>query len=242
MQNASAMWPVHSRHLTCIYVVRNCRLYGSATAWGVNMETQANKVPHSMMWIAGIAITLFCAAGIAAIMGWIPTSMGRSGDVVVPAAVSDAKTGTGKPVAPKSHTATSTAPARVASAAPVAQAAPQPVAPRAMCMDCGVIESSREVDVKGATTGLGAVGGAVVGGVLGNQVGSGRGNQVATVIGAVGGVVVGNEVERRVKTTKAYEITVRMEDGTSRTIQQASAPTWRAGDRVKIVDGAIRAI
>lgn len=44
------------------------------------MDAPGNKFPNSLIWITGIAIILFCATGIAAIMGWIPTSMGRSGD------------------------------------------------------------------------------------------------------------------------------------------------------------------
>ena len=47
------------------------------------MDTQVNKFPRSLMWIVGIAIILFCAAGIAAIMGWISTSMGHSIDGAV---------------------------------------------------------------------------------------------------------------------------------------------------------------
>ena len=103
-----------------------------------------------------------------------------------------------------------------------------------------MIESTREVETKGTGSGLGAVGGAVVGGVLGNQVGGGRGKDAATVIGAVGGVVAGNEIEKRMKTTKSYDVTVRMEDGSSRVLHETNPPAWRAGDRVKIVDGAIR--
>lgn len=79
-----------------------------------------------------------------------------------------------------------------------------------------------------------------MGGVLGNQVGGGRGRDIATIAGAVGGVVAGNEIEKRVRSTKSYEITVRMDDGSSRVIQEASTPTWRTGDHVKIVDGVIR--
>ena len=109
------------------------------------------------------------------------------------------------------------------------------------CAECGVIESVREIQHHGEGTGLGAVGGAVVGGLLGNQVGSGRGNTAATVVGAVGGVIAGNEIEKRVKSTKGYEITVRFDDGSSRVIGAASAPTWRAGDHVKVVDGVIQA-
>jgi outer membrane lipoprotein SlyB len=104
-----------------------------------------------------------------------------------------------------------------------------------------VIESTRKVSSKGEGSGIGAVGGAVVGGLLGNQVGAGRGNTVATAIGAVGGAMAGNEVEKRVKATQSYEVTVRLDDGSRRVISEANAPAWHAGDRVKIVGGAIRA-
>ena len=51
----------------------------------------------------------------------------------------------------------------------------------------------------------------------------------------------GNEIEKRVKSTKGYEVTVRLIDGSIRVIHQTNALTWRTGDHVKIVDGAIRA-
>jgi uncharacterized protein YcfJ len=37
----------------------------------------------------------------------------------------------------------------------------------------------------------------VVGGLLGNQVGSGNGRKLATIAGAVGGGYVGNEIAKR---------------------------------------------
>jgi outer membrane lipoprotein SlyB len=184
------------------------------------METQASKSPHTLYWIAGIAVTLFSAVGIAAIMGWIPTSTGGPGDSVVAAKQSAAQP------AARSHTAPSRAPSQIAS--------------RARCAECGVIEAVREIDTKGEGSGLGAVGGAVVGGVLGHQVGGGRGQDIATVVGAVGGAVAGNEIEKRAKSSKSYEITVRFEDGSSRVINEASAPSWRTGDRVKVINGVIQ--
>jgi outer membrane lipoprotein SlyB len=81
----------------------------------------------------------------------------------------------------------------------------------------------------------------VVGGVLGNQVVRGDNRKVATVGGAVVGAVVGNEIEKHVKSTKSYEITVRFDDGTSRVITEANESTWRAGDKVKLVNGALQA-
>ena len=188
------------------------------------METQASKSPHTLYWIAGIAVTVFSAVGIAAIMGWIPTSTGGPGDNVVAA-----KQPAAQPAA-RSHTAPSRAPAQIASNTPA----------RAQCAECGVIEAVREIDTKGEGTGLGAVGGAVVGGVLGHQVGGGRGQDIATVVGAVGGAVAGNEIEKRVKSSKSYELTVRFEDGSSRVISEANPPTWRTGDRVKVINGVIQ--
>ncbi|MDO8596065.1 MAG: glycine zipper 2TM domain-containing protein [Sulfuricaulis sp.] len=204
------------------------------------MATQVSKSLHPLAWIAGIAVILFSAAGIAAIMGWIPTSTGTPGNN---AALEKLTTSTAKPAAPKARTA----PAHVASNAPAApQARTDPVhvasnAPaRLKCAECGVIESVREIQHRGEGTGLGAVGGAVVGGLLGNQVGSGRGNTAATAIGAVGGVIAGNEIEKRVKSTKGYEITVRFDDGSSRVISAARAPAWRTGDKVKVINDAIQ--
>jgi outer membrane lipoprotein SlyB len=108
-----------------------------------------------------------------------------------------------------------------------------------LCYDCGVIESVREIEKKGAGTGLGAVAGGVAGGVLGRQTGGGRGRDVMTVLGAIGGAVAGNAIEKRVNKTKAYEITIRFDDGTSQLVKQETQPAWHSGDRVKLVNGVI---
>ena len=227
------------------------------------METQANKSPHTLFWIAGIAVTVFSAVGIAAIMGWIPTSTSSPSEKIalveqpaVPAKPATAKV----PAAPtqaqlqarekarEDARAQAREDARVQArkdARTQAQAqAPAQVADstpaRWRCAECGVIESVREIATKGAGTGIGAVGGAVVGGVLGHQVGGGRGQDIATVVGAVGGAVAGHEIEKRVKSSKSYEITVRFEDGSSRVISEANAPSWRTGDRVKVINGVIQ--
>ena len=191
------------------------------------METQASKSPHTLFWIAGIAVTVFSAAGIAAIMGWIPASTGSPGES---SADANQRMAPAQPAAAKTHTP----PARVSAQGTGTTPAKVP------CAECGVIELVLEVETKGEGTGIGAVGGAVVGGVLGHQVGGGSGQKIATVVGAVGGAVAGHEVEKRVKSTKSYDITVRFENGSSRVINEATAPSWRAGDRVKVVNGVIQ--
>jgi len=209
------------------------------------IEPQSGKFPQAVIWIAGIALTVFCAVGIAAIMGWIPNSIGGAGDKV---AIAQLPENSIPPAAPIAHKA-AVPPAPVAHVAPAHVAPvhvapvpvpPAPVAAISVCAECGVIESVREVDAKGKGSGLGAIGGAVVGGLLGNQVGAGRGKDAMTVVGAVGGAVAGNEVEKRVKTSKSYEVTVRLNDGSSRVISEAGQPSWHPGDKVKVVNGAIQ--
>jgi hypothetical protein len=46
----------------------------------------------------------------------------------------------------------------------------------------------------------------------------------------VGGAFAGNQIERQVKSTKSYDITVRFDDGPSRTISETKPPPWRKGE------------
>ena len=105
------------------------------------------------------------------------------------------------------------------------------------CATCGVVESIRYVEEAGKTSGLGMVGGAVVGGVIGHQIGSGRGNTVATVAGAAGGAYAGNAIEKNKNKKGHYEVTVKLDSGKFQTVSSGGAPTVKEGERVKIVDG-----
>ena len=91
----------------------------------------------------------------------------------------------------------------------------------------------------GRTSGGGAVAGAIIGGVLGHQVGSGRGNDVATAAGAIGGAVAGNEIERRRNDDEYYRVTVQLRDGREATFAQDSINGLRVGDRVRIADNRV---
>ena len=214
--------------------------HGLVEMTGQTMETETNNntttanssaKPHAVVWIAGIAVTAFSLAGIAAIMGWIPTSMGKQ-DATVIAKVEPSRTAASARARSETPAAPRAKPTLAAVSVPVA-------VPKAVCDECGVIETVRTVDTKGEGSGIGAVGGAVVGAVVGNQIGHGTGKAVATVVGAVGGGYAGNQVEKYVKAGKSYEIVVRLENGSSRTFSQATAPAWHTGDRVRIVDGVL---
>ena len=126
-----------------------------------------------------------------------------------------------------------TTPAPVAAPVIVAQAPVKPI-----CANCGTVEAVTPITKKAPGSGVGAVAGGVLGGVVGNQIGKGSGRTVATVLGAIGGGVAGNAIEKNMKKTTAYTVLVRMEDGSSRTIEQSSAPA--IGSKVTLDGNAIK--
>ncbi len=207
---------------------------------------------------ASVALIIFSVVGVGVMTGLIPSSRSANdahttteAKVVAATdeknasapAVKAAPAPAHKPAAPVVHkhapdTVASQAPVRVAANEPAASVPATPPAAR-ICAECGVIDAITATDKKGDGSGLGAVGGAVVGGLLGNQIGRGNGNTAATVVGAVGGAFAGNEVEKRVKTSKEYHVTVRMEDGSTRSFTFASDPAYVVGDKIKVIDGKI---
>jgi len=96
----------------------------------------------------------------------------------------------------------------------------------------GTVESIRSQTVQNNNATLGALGGALVGGILGNQVGQGSGRTAATVVGAAGGAYAGNRMASG--SSLVWIIGIRYDDGSLATIQQASSPAVRIGDRVRV--------
>lgn len=105
------------------------------------------------------------------------------------------------------------------------------------CNNCGVVESVNAVTDEGGNSALGMVGGGVVGGVLGNQIGSGSGRTLATVAGAAGGAYAGNEIAKGSGKHKVWKVKVDMDHGKSHTFDLKKKPDLAAGDRVNIKDG-----
>ena len=109
-----------------------------------------------------------------------------------------------------------------------------------VCNDCGVVQSMRYVEQKGEGSGLGLIAGGVAGGVLGHQIGSGRGNTVATIAGAGVGAYAGNQVEKNMKKKTYWAVAIRMDNGTTRNFTYTNKPSVHEGERVKLVDGGNR--
>ncbi|MES2019249.1 MAG: glycine zipper 2TM domain-containing protein [Pseudomonadota bacterium] len=207
----------------------------------MNTPTLKTSHHHPMMIIAAVAVILFCLAGTAAILGWIPSSIGAGSSTAElspsdRAALASRMADSDLPPAPAAQPER----APLAQPRPVQLAAAAPEHPRNWCGNCGNVESVREIKTRAQGSGVGAVGGAVLGGLLGNQVGGGNGRKLATVAGAVGGAVVGNQVEGNMKASISYEVRVRLDDGNHRTFHLQNQNGFSSGDRVKVVDGALR--
>jgi len=98
---------------------------------------------------------------------------------------------------------------------------------------CGTVQSVHSVKRKGEGGAVGMIGGALVGGLLGNQVGGGTGKKLATVGGAAAGAYAGNEVQKHATSKTLWVTTVKMRDGTSRQFEQEARPAWIAGTIVR---------
>lgn len=145
----------------------------------------------------------------------VNTAQAAPKKIALKPAATPAKAATVPPPPPESPVVTSEWPAE-----PVAPAAPAKAA-KALCARCGTVQSVTPVQREPAKgSGVGVLVGGALGGLLGNQVGDGTGKTVATVLGAVGGGWAGNEVEKRIKKETVYQVTVRMQDGSVRQLEQ----------------------
>jgi len=202
---------------------------------------------------AAVAVIVFSAVGVGVMTGLIPSSMSKNAEVQAPMKAEAPKA---EPVQPQKQSSAAQAPKRSAPSetrsapaeppkrtasnepARVASAPPAPPAPR-ICANCGSVEAVNVIEEKGEGSGLGAVAGGVAGALLGNQIGGGSGRKIATVAGAAGGAYAGHQIEKHVKSTKRYDVVVRMEDGSVRTFPYDTEPAFRPGARVKVVEGTL---
>jgi outer membrane lipoprotein SlyB len=122
--------------------------------------------------------------------------------------------------------------AAVLSAATFAASAQTPSA-------TATVQEVHAVKRKGEGGAAGMIGGAVVGGLLGHQVGGGTGKTLATVGGAAAGAYAGNEVQKHVTSKTVWVTKVKMHDGTIHTYEQEAKPAWKAGQVVHVRDGAL---
>ncbi|CAK7004367.1 MAG: Outer membrane lipoprotein SlyB [Desulfovibrio sp.] len=95
----------------------------------------------------------------------------------------------------------------------------------------GIQEVTIEEDASGAGTGLGGV----LGGVLGSTMGRGRGRILSTAGGAAVGAVLGTMGEKALRTERAFEFEIDLDNGQTISVVQAVDGDYRVGDRVRVL-------
>jgi outer membrane lipoprotein SlyB len=182
------------------------------------MAEEAKKGIHPLMAGAAVAVIVASGVGVAAMTGNLP---GTKAD--------DAATATAGSAAPAPQVQKATPPKQhVASAS------------KPKCIDCGVVSAVNVVEVKGEGSGLGAVAGGVAGAVIGDQVGEGKNRKLLTVAGAAGGAIAGHEIEKYAKTHKRFDLSVRMDDGTTKTVSSETEPVIKVGQRVRMTQAGVQ--
>lgn len=183
-------------------------------------QSRSFSRPAPLVSIAAIAVIVASLTAIGAVTGLIPSAFSRKADS---AALQDAAPMAGAKTLMQSRS----------DGRPAAAGASE------ICRQCGVIETVRQVHVKGNGTGLGAVAGGVTGAIVGSQFGRGNGRTAMGVAGAAGGAFAGHEIEKSVRTTTSYKVVVRMEDGSVRTVYQSAAPAFGVGEKVRVNNGLL---
>jgi outer membrane lipoprotein SlyB len=108
----------------------------------------------------------------------------------------------------------------------------------------GTVEAVRDVRLEGTKSGVGALGGAALGGIAGSNIGSGtRANTAGAIGGAVVGGVAGAAAEEGLTRRTGIEITIRLDSGRVIAVTQAADVRFYPGDRVRVItapDGTTR--
>ena len=104
----------------------------------------------------------------------------------------------------------------------------------------GVIINLRHVSVQDSEhlqdNAMGIIGGGVAGAYLGNMIGKGRGNTLATAAGGLAGATAGAFAEKALKTQDGIEYIVSLENGLTKTVVQGPQPAFTVGQRVWVIE------
>jgi outer membrane lipoprotein SlyB len=99
----------------------------------------------------------------------------------------------------------------------------------------GRVTAIEDVTIEGRRSAVGRIGGGFIGYEVGRTVGAGSGRAIAGAVGAVAGAVAGEAAEERLTREKAYEITVKLDNGDTIAVVQAADQTFAVGERVEVL-------
>lgn len=94
----------------------------------------------------------------------------------------------------------------------------------ASCFSCGTISAIRAVELRSPS---GAP--------------AGEADTATTILSAAGGIFAGQEFQKTVRKRYAYRVTLKMDDGSYRTVSEGTPPRFAVGEKVRLVDGTLAA-
>lgn len=107
------------------------------------------------------------------------------------------------------------------------------------CAICGTVESIRILEVRVEADETGTDSSRPSDAMAGGRSSRGEGSSSVTLLGVTGGVFGGSDAENSVRKRNAYRVTVRMDDGSYRTLSLSSPPAFAVGDKVRVVEGKL---
>lgn len=234
----SAVASTTSASKTVAFALGGAALVGVGIAAGMWLNRPGSPATAPEAASASPAATVEVPASVAQ-QALAPQTLAAASQAALPSPTETAKT----PVQPSAATEPKAAPRKSIKPkntdTPHASSDHQPTAtPTPVCQTCGTVDHVRTIQKEVASTGVGAVAGGVLGGVIGNQLGKGQGKTAMTILGAIGGGVAGNQIEKQQRAETVYEVTIRMDNGTTRTITQSAPAT--VGTRVDVDGQQIR--
>lgn len=102
----------------------------------------------------------------------------------------------------------------------------------------GTVVSVRAITIQDdKSSGAGMIAGGALGGVAGNAIGGGSGRALTTVGGALLGGLLGNTVENQMGKKQGLEVTVQLDNGETRVVAQEADVALSSGQRVRMISG-----
>lgn len=197
------------------------------------------KAPRPLVSMAAIALIIAGLTAAGAATGLIPSAFSGRADPLTPPdalpAVPVAPSVVPLPAANEPVLLRSEGRLAIAPATP----APAPVAGTQQCRQCGVIEAVRQVKVNAQRAGVLASG--ANGPIVSSSFGRGDGRSATVPFDLPWGGYASQQAEKHVGVSTSYRVVVRMEDGSTRTVYQSSAPAFAVGEKVRVVKGVLAA-
>jgi uncharacterized protein YcfJ len=146
---------------------------------------------HPLVAVAAVSVSLFSLLGIAAITGVLPSSHGTNTNTNASSNLPPPTQAVAEDWDANKTPQKNPQPKHIAHAQPAANSG----AVQQGASNSAPVQTAHKAVPQNSAVGIGV--GALIGGVLGNQVGSGDGKTLATIAGAIGGGYVGNEVAKK---------------------------------------------